>query len=368
MKIRSGVFRIIIKVMIALVAIVAVGTVVFLVLQVMGHSRLTSNNKVPDLSVMRGNTDSIAGMQTAGPDGIAVTPIPVEEDNWQEGDIRYEGIHYRYNEDIMTFLFLGIDKMGEVKEAENGIQGGQSDAIFLLVLNPHTNKISIIGVNRDTMTDIDVYSKSGFFVSTIQAQLCLQHGYGDGMEGSCERTREAVSRLFYGLPIHGYCSINMGAIPLINDAVGGVELEALENVPYEGGKFTEGQTVHLKGMQAYYYLHNRDTNSFNSAGRRLDRQKQYLKAYATAAVSAMQKDISLPVKLYSTLSKYMVTDVSLDEVTYLAGQIANYQLEEENIYSLRGETRQGEKFEEFYVDEKALYELILQVFYEEVEE
>ncbi len=368
MKMKSGVFRVVIRLMIAIVVLVVAGTVAFLVLQIVGRSRLTGSHKVPDMSVMRGDTDSIAGMQSAGPGSVSETSSPAEEDNWQEGDIRYQGVHYRYNEDILTFLFLGIDHMGEVKEAENGVKGGQSDAIFLLVLNPHTNKVSIIGVNRDTMTDIDVYGKSGFYVGTIQAQLCLQHGYGDGMQGSCERTREAVSRLFYQLPIHGYCSINMGAIPLINDAVGGVEVEVLENVSYDGGKFTEGQNVHLKGMQAYYYLHNRDTGSFNSAGRRLERQKQYLKAYAAAAIEAMQQDISLPVKLYTTLSKYMVTDISVDEVTYLASQVLSYQLEEENIHSLRGETRQGEVYEEFYVDEKALYELIIEVFYEEVEE
>ena len=34
-----------------------------------------------------------------------------QEGNWQEGDVRYQGIHYRYNEDMLTFLFLGIDKM-----------------------------------------------------------------------------------------------------------------------------------------------------------------------------------------------------------------------------------------------------------------
>ncbi len=368
MKIKGSVFRIIIRLMIVIVALVAAGTAAFLVLQIIGRSRLTGNNKVPDMSVMRGGTGSIAGMQSAAPDDLTRTPEPVEEDNWQEGDIRYEGTHYRYNEDIMTFLFLGIDHMGEVEEAENGVKGGQSDAVFLVVLNPHIKKVSIIGINRDTMTDIDVYSKSGFYISTIQAQLCLQHAYGDGMHGSCERTREAVSRLFYQLPIHGYCAVNMGAIPLINDAVGGVELEVLEDIPNTDGKLKEGQTVLLKGMQAYYYLHNRDTGSFNSAGRRLERQKQYLKAYAAAAIEAMQKDITLPVKLYSTLSRYMVTDISVDEATYLAGQVLGYQLEEENIHSLSGETRQGEIYEEFYADEKALYELILEVFYEEAED
>ena len=35
---------------------------------------------------------------------------------------------------------------------------------------------------------------------------------------------------------------------------------------------------------------------------------------------------------------------------------------------MQGEVKMGEVFEEFYADETALYELILQVFYEEVPE
>ena len=112
------------------------------------------------------------------------------------------------------------------------------------------------------------------------------------------------------------------------------------------------------------YLHNRDISSFNSAGRRLQRQKQYLTEYAAAAMEAVKEDITLPVTLYGTLSRYMVTDISVDEVGYLATQAAGYRLGE--IHTLEGETVMGEQFEEFYPDEEALYRLILEVFYEEV--
>ncbi len=367
MKIKRKVFQLLVKLIIILVMLVVLGALVFLGLQISGRNRLAAKvgDLRPDLETMRGGEAPSGDAVEAS--GVPVMSDAVAEDTWQEGDIRYEGKIYRYNEDILTFLFLGIDRMSEVKEAANGMDGGQSDAIFLLVLNPHNQKITSIGVNRDTMTDIDVYSKNGYFLQTVKGQLCLQHGYGDGKQVSCERSENAVSRLFYNLPIHGYCAINMGAIPLINDAVGGVNLTALETVAYKGGKFVEGQELHLQGMDAYYYLHNRDTGSFDSAGRRLERQKQYLMAYASAARAAMEKDITLPVKLYQTLSKYMVTDISVDEVSYLAMQISGYTLEDEDIRSLKGETREGEKFEEFYVDEEYLYELILAVFYEEVE-
>jgi len=39
----------------------------------------------------------------------------------------------------------------------------------------------------------------------------------------------------------------------------------------------------------------------------------------------------------------------------------------EQIYTLAGDTQMGEKFEEFYPDKKALKELMIEVFYREVE-
>lgn len=355
MKISEKLYRILAKTILAVVVLVFAGVITFVGMQVSGKNRLYSKNMAaaPDMALAR------LAQADAGEDAA-----PLPGDDWQEGDVRYQGVHYRYNSDILTFLFLGIDKMTEVKPVKDGIDGGQSDAIFLLVLNPRSMEAAVIGIPRDTMAEIRVYERDGSYRGTANAQITLQHGYGDGARVSCERSRQAVSGLFYNMPIHGYCAINMGAIPLINDAVGGVEVTALEDVPRS--RIKKGQTAWLKGMDAYYYLHDRDTGSSESAGRRLERQKQYLTAYAAAALEAMKKDITVPVTLYNTVSKYMVTDISIDEVSYLATQAAGYRFGGENIFSLEGETVTGGQFEEFYVDETALYELILQVFYEEV--
>ncbi|MCD7836233.1 MAG: LytR family transcriptional regulator, partial [Lachnospiraceae bacterium] len=74
-----------------------------------------------------------------------------------------------------------------------------------------------------------------------------------------------------------------------------------------------------------------------------------------------------PITFYNTIRNYMVTDIQLDEVTYLASQASGYSFNQESFYSVAGETVMGERFEEYYADETALYELILEVFYYEVE-
>lgn len=330
----------------------------------LGESSLRNNaaTQMPSLTVdSEPETDVV--FQEAGAGNNADTAV------WKEGWVRHDGKIYEYNEEILTFLFLGIDKMGKVAPNPDLVSGGQSDAIFLLAANPDTKTLTLIGVNRDTMVDVvmvGVGPDGGNL--TAQAEIAVQHGFGDGMEESCELTREAVTKLFYDLPIHGYLSFNMGGIADLNDAMGGVELSVLEDMTKINKKWTEGTTVTLLGKDAYDYIHYRDVTEFESARNRLSRQKQYLSCFVAQTMERVRKDITIPVSLYSKFQPYIVTDLTVDEIAYLATELVDYHFDAEDIYTLEGETRMGESFEEFYPDKEALRDLIIQVFYREVEE
>ena len=51
----------------------------------------------------------------------------------------------------------------------------------------------------------------------------------------------------------------------------------------------------------------------------------------------------------------------------LAEMSADYTFDESHMYTIPGETVQGEVFEEYNVDDPALYEMILEIFYEPVD-
>lgn len=290
-----------------------------------------------------------------------------EERVWEEGWVKYKDVVYRYNEELMTFLIMGIDKKNDVKKVAEGTDGGQADAIFLAVMNPKDKSIKVIAVNRNTMTDIDVYDEEGNYFTTVKAQLATQHGFGNGVEESCEYQQHAVQKLFYQMPVHGYAAINMSAIETINDAVGGVDVTLAEDMTNIDAGFTKGNRVHLEGENAFWYVKYRDTKIFGSADERLARQKQYLNAFISKAKSAAASDLTVVPDLYQAIMSQMVTNVSLDEATYLASILKDYRFSEENLYTMAGETVMGKQFEEFYPDETALYEMILEIFYEEVE-
>ena len=317
----------------------------------------------------------LAGKQEAVPEGMQESFLADTGESLSPGELRYQGKTYAYKENIMTFLFMGIDKTGEMEASEDLYNGGQADALFLAAMDPDEKKISIIGVNRDTMTEISIYDRNGLYAGTQTAQIALAHAYGDGMEKSCENTVEAVSGLFYGLPIHGYCALNMEVVNILNDAVGGVDVTIPESaagadIEIDGSRYKTGwkagDQVHLMGNDAYTFIRYRDTSQAESADARLERQKQYLQAFVVQAKAAVSKDITLPLTLYNAISPYMVTDLTAQEAVHIAGEAVSYSFSDEDLYTMQGEVQMGETFEEFYPDETALYELILKVFYEEV--
>ncbi len=297
------------------------------------------------------------------------TTVSTEADNsgyvYQAGDVSYNGHIYRYNSDILTFLVLGIDQTTTVPVADENTdywQGGQSDAIFLFVMNPHNKKLSVLAVNRNSMTDVDMYDRAGNYVKTTLAQVCVQHGYGNGGKQSCERARQTISEMLYNLPIHGYVSIRLGAVTTLNDAVGGVDVTLPSDFPQYG--WTAGSTVHLSGDQAYNLIRYRDQYQFDSATTRLGNEKAFLSGFVNKVFEKTKSDVTFPVSLYQTISNYVVTDVSVDEMSYLASELIGYAVSDMKVYSVPGQTIMGKKFEEYYIDEAALKAQMIEIFYE----
>ena len=286
------------------------------------------------------------------------------EEEWQEGIVSHNGKTYKYNYGLNVYLFLGIDKEEPVETAKDYLSGGQSDAMFLLITNRHTKELSVISINRNTMTRVLTCQANGLETGYATEQICVQHGFGDGKELSCKRTVEAVSNLFYNLPIDGYLSINMGAVPAMNDAIGGVEVTVLNDISYPSRnvELKEGQVVTLNGNEAYAYLRGRDTEEYDSASLRLRRQEQYINAYFSK-ISTMTDGLGVITNTYKALAPYIVSNM---DFLYVAEEIQKYEYSSERMYTIPGETVMGEIYEEYHVDEKAFFELILDVFYEEV--
>lgn len=281
----------------------------------------------------------------------------------------HEGKAYRYNENLDIVLVMGIDQQDETIREEYQVSGksGQADAIFLVVLDEDKNAMSLINMSRDTMTEIGIYDYKGNYMGQAENHLALAYAFGDGKASSCQYMADAVSNLFYGIPINGYVALNMQAVEKINDAVGGVEVAITEDIVDKFPLQQVGDMIKLNGAQAMEYIRSRDTAVMNSNSNRMERQKQYVLSLIGQAKAAVQQDPGLPVRMIQELSDQMVTNLELDHAVYLGMQALGMSINQGKIITLQGEAKQGEVYDEFYVDDDSLYELILQVFYNEEE-
>lgn len=287
----------------------------------------------------------------------------------QEGQIRYNGKTYQYKDNLMNILCLGIDSRDGIAKEKTPGKAGQADCVILAVLDDEAKTIQLINISRDSMVPVHVYATDGSFVEDRTEQLALQYAYGNGRDWSCQLMEQAVSDLFYGLPIHGYCALSMNSIASLNDTVGGVTVTVPEELAELKPKlFTAGETITLKGNRANEFVRARAVNSPDVASnnKRIARQKAYAVAFVNQLKQGMKEDMTLPVKLYQTAEKQMVTSLSLDQAVYLCTEYMNCSFDTDNIYTIDGAVTMGEKYAEFNVDDDALYQLILDMFYEEV--
>lgn len=277
----------------------------------------------------------------------------------------YKGEQYCYNENVISILCMGIDKTIQDKDTENVIgENGQADTLFLAVLDTKGGKMSLLNISRDSMVDVNRYNVNGQYLGTEEMQICLAYSYGDGKEKSCQNVAESVSRLLYGMPVNAYIAMDYSGISVLNDEVGGVKVQVLEDLSTADPALSKGAEVTLTGEQAHIYVRNRDTSELDSNNDRMARQRQYLLSFMSTVLQKTREDISTPVTLFRSASDYMVTDIDVSEVAYLASRVLSMDFSEENMYSVPGEVKMGDKYAEFYPDEEALYESILNIFYE----
>lgn len=293
-----------------------------------------------------------------------------EKEKNSSGLVWHEGKAYQYNEQVITILCMGIDQSSAEIQENDQISGqsGQADSIFLVVMDPVNRQLKVIAVSRDTMTEIPSFDYTGNYIGESVNHLGLAYAYGNGKDTSCQYMVDAVSRLFYGIPINGYAAFNMETIAALNDAVGGVTVTIPENeeLTLAGEKAEPGAAVKLTGEMAESFVRYRDNTVHGSNNMRIARQKQFLTAFFRQAAEAVQKDVSIPVTLYQEFSEEMVTNIGMDNAVYLISEAAGMSFGDDSLTVVQGEAKAGDVYDEFYIDEEALYQLILDTFYTEV--
>lgn len=301
-----------------------------------------------------------------------VTADAKDQDNPEEGlFITYNDKKYKYNEDVINFLCLGIDKEIPIEEkiaipqVESGSEGF-ADTIVLISIDVESGKIRLLAIPRETITPIKIMRSDGSFDRNENIQLNYQYVYGTDATASCELMVDTVSNLLYQVPIQRYCSVNLSAIPILNDAIGGVDVQILEDVKGKNRTYRAGDIVHLTGNMSLDYVRQRDTQIFGSSLGRLDRQKQYITNYFATAKEAVKNDLTLPLNIYNSLQDNMCTNITTEDIAYLVPELLDVDLNAEDMTTVPGEATWPGETMEYIPDQEQLKELVINYFYEEI--
>ncbi len=297
---------------------------------------------------------------------LELDTTPLDVDSESIVTLFYNGQQYRYNDELSVLLIIGIDDYDI--EAEYAYRNHtQSDFLLLAVFDNAEKTCRLIQVNRDTMTDVPVLGYQGTYIGLANEQIALAYTYGKGLEDSCENTVHAVSRFLYDIPIDNYFTLTMSAVPVLNDLVGGVTVTVEDDFTGVDDSLQKGSTVTLTAENVENFVRSRmsmkdDPTNLN----RMRRQRTYMTALFSALSDAAAKSSSFAVDAYDAVSEYMLTDCTVDQLNVYADQFNGYTLSE--IVTPEGEAVKGEKYVEFYIDEAALQQLVIDTFYVPVEE
>ena len=279
-----------------------------------------------------------------------------------EAVLEYQGREYVLKNNIETFLVLGLDKFNGSVDSDAYNNDQQADFLMLFVIDNDAKKISVLHINRDTMTDMNVLGLNGNKVATVNKQIALAHTYGNGKEVSCRNTTDSLSSLLLGMKINHYISLKMDSVPILNDLVGGVTLEVLDDFQSDDLALKKGETVTLTGEQALAYVRARQGMEDSSNIARMERQRQYVEALYHQAMYCIDNDANFVVDASLQMKDYLVSDRSVTQMQQLANKFNTYDFV--GIETIRGESRVGEEFMEFYTDSNHVQEIVVKLFYE----
>ena len=273
--------------------------------------------------------------------------------------ITRNGVKYYPRQDITVVLVMGINQSGPVEPTEYN-SGGAADMLMLLIFDEQTKTCNVLSLNRDLMVDMPMLNRHGREVGVYYGQLAYSHTYGDGMTDSCLNVHKTVSNLLYGLRIDYYLSMNMDAIAVLNDAVGGVKVNVVDDFSAVDPDLPMGEVL-LLGKQAVTFVQTRWDVGDQLNLSRMERHKEYMNGFSKALRERLDNEPEFAVTAYESVQDYIVTDCSAEVISRLEKEYGDYIFGD--ILTIEGQNVLGETYYEYYADEDALDALILKLFY-----
>ncbi|MFC7394674.1 LCP family protein [Scopulibacillus cellulosilyticus] len=207
--------------------------------------------------------------------------------------------------DPISILLMGVENY-----ATHG-KGGRTDTLIVVTLNPHTHKMTMTSIPRDSRVMI---AGKGQYDKINSA-----YPYGDASGYGGNKAIIDTVENYLNIPIDYYAKINFKGFKEVVDELGGIDV----NVPFSFWEYDESHKhkiyfhkgkQHLNGKEALAYVRMRHRDPRGDFGRN-QRQRQVIRAAINKAKSA------------NTLFK-------IDDITNILGKNVETNLKPSEIYGL----------------------------------
>lgn len=302
-------------------------------------------------------------------DSYERTDMPPQAEADGQELVYYDGEWYTPGKNLEVILFLGLDRSAQDASIPTHGNYAQTDAVLLLAVDRDSKICKAVQLNRDTIVEIQDFDSSGNPSGTYAAQLTLAYAHAQAYTGN-DRTAaraamDAVSKLLYGVEIDHYVTLTMDGLVILNDMVGGVEVEIRDDFSAVDSTLVQGETVTLLGQHALNYVRTRWWVGDSTNLERMERQRQYLEALQDKLTSLANQDEEFILTSLLAANEYMTSDCTVEQLAELAETVCS--CETGGLITPEGEAAMAEEYVEFHPDEEALRKLVIECFYERAE-
>ncbi|HFI0137073.1 TPA: LCP family protein [Streptococcus suis] len=229
----------------------------------------------------------------------------------------------------LTILLMGVD----MDQATRGgdWEGGRSDSMILVTVNPQTKETNMMSLTRDIM--VEIAEANGESSGTVEK---LNHSYSYGQAPMAIATIEKMM----DITIDRYIEINMDGLVELVDAVGGIEVNNTLGFPISISEHEPAYTSIVQpgkqlvnGEQALVYARMRYDDPEGDIGRQR-RQREVITAIIK---KLLQLDgFTQYKKILTAISNNMRTNIEISPATIPSLLGYKDSVSKLNSYQLRG--------------------------------
>lgn len=211
--------------------------------------------------------------------------------------------------DAINILLLGTDNFGYVSVTDTE-ELSRADAIFLLSIQPTTDQIKLLNIERDYLVSLpDDLGENKLATATYF--------------GGPEMAIQVVNQLF-DLNISLYAHIDINNLITAIDLFGGVDVEVFPEELDGINAFIAGILVenvpplvvgnnHLNGMQAWSFMGERN-HELDAISSNAERNKRQMRFFSAALDKIFTMDMSALLKVVSDVLPLIQTNISMNDL------------------------------------------------------